>query len=297
MAHLYDYAWAQIPAPAMAGVPGCVGAMRYINDTKALTPVERDNLHAAGLGIGPIYEAAATDLEHPERAAGIAHKANDLAHALGCPTDVPIQFCHDANDNASPIVRDSYQRIQAESLYPAGLYGSEDDLEAALPTYGWQVETWVDGHPKGSVSQYAHLVQLANTKQPEIPGIATSQYDTNILHRSFPLWTAGGSTPATAMKGSGMYFGYFTTDRVHAYAIDGGILVTELGGAPDAFGLPKDAVDLHVAQGIPLFPINPQVLADIETRTANTLKPPAGGGSVDVDALAKALASQLRGTL
>lgn len=303
--HLYDYAWAQIPAASMAGVPGCIGIMRYGNGTKALTPVERDNTFRVGLGIGLIHEANADDLDHPDRAAGLAQRANAEWDALGAPTSCPIFFCDDRNDPASAgIVAQSYDILRAASHRPAGLYGSSADLDTARPLYGWQVETWVPR--KSYISGWAHLIQLANTKAPLIPGIPTSQYDTNILVKAFPLWGGAPVPPTTAQEDEMRLVAVHALDGSlgQVAVMDGAVFVEGPWDQPrGAFGVPQgyydwasgDASRGVVAGVTPYAPVflSPAAWKKVEARTAG-----GGGATVGVDAaaLTAAVKSALAGT-
>lgn len=93
-------------------------------------------------------------------------------------------------------------------------------------------------------------------------------------------WFAGVHTPAPPARkhGGSMYFGTIVTDRTHAYAIEGDTLVVEMGGAPGAYGVPKDALDLNASQGIPFFPINQAILDRVTARA----KAPVGSASSPV---------------
>jgi hypothetical protein len=90
-----DYSYGR-PSPSSIANSGYVGALRYLgHDGRCLTRGEADGLLAAGLGIGLIYEEAAsaclggwnTGVQH-------ANNANRYADEVGAP-DVPIFYAVD----------------------------------------------------------------------------------------------------------------------------------------------------------------------------------------------------------
>lgn len=186
MTNLIDYAWAQIPAPAIKEA-GYVAAMRYLGGSARITIPERDNLFAAGLGIGLVWETAADEADHPERGAADATMAEAEASAIGYPIDCPIFYADDQNDSDVSQELGYFQGVRSNARRPVGVYGGGNVVKATmdhrLADYGWQVETW---YPDAGASP--HLVQLANSKVPYIRGVSPSDYDSNILVRSFPLW-------------------------------------------------------------------------------------------------------------
>lgn len=253
--HLYDFSGARPSPAAMAAVPGCVGVMRYVN--QGLTRAEVASYHAVGLAVGLIYEANADDLDHPERAANIANRANVLCDALGAPGDVPCFFCDDRNDPASAgVVSTNWHTIAAATSRPDGEYGSSADLDATGPTYGWQVETWVPH--RGYVSPFAHMVQLANTHAPVIPGVPVGDYDTDLVVKPFPLWgpdgTTGGGTPSTSTEdpmGVSVYWRNDAKNAAGAWAtriVQGDVILLDCAGGPGVLGFPVDYVYWHDLQ-------------------------------------------------
>lgn len=202
LAHGYDFSWAQIGGDQVKAGGGSF-VVRYLGGNASLTPVERDNLHRDGVAILLIYETAADEAEHPERGRQDALNALAQARGLGYPDECALFFADDHNDpDVSQEVGYSQGTSTVETVPErGGMYSGGNVLDAVIGggilRFGWGVGTWfsVGEDGNGNVVNphpHAHLIQLANTKQPEIPGIDPGTYDTNLLYQPIPAWGPNG---------------------------------------------------------------------------------------------------------
>jgi hypothetical protein len=101
---LVDYSYAR-PSPQSIVDAGYVAVMRYLgNDSRCITPGERDALLNAGLGIGLIWETEADRVLGGGPAGDAdARAANGYADQLGAPGWVPIYYCTDFHASSSQI--------------------------------------------------------------------------------------------------------------------------------------------------------------------------------------------------
>jgi hypothetical protein len=191
--HLYDYSWSHPDPYAMKSVPGCAGVVRYLSGggSKDITPDEIRRLQSVGLWISLVWETTASREEHGYPA-GVedGRRASAQAEELGAPHGMVIWFADDNND-ADPSQEAEYldgARMTCRN-YEVGQYGNGLVVQHAIDTggYGWRVETWRPGD-----SPNPHMIQLANTKRPHIPGTPESWYDTNIVNKPFPMWGPNG---------------------------------------------------------------------------------------------------------
>jgi hypothetical protein len=190
LAHGIDYAWAQIPAPAIRDA-GATFVVRYLGGSARLTSIEQRNLHAAGIAILLVWETAADGAEHPERGAGDARDANREADELGYPATCPIFYADDHNDGDVSQEADYMRNVLSVPGRPADLYSGRNVLGALNPLLafgGWAVETWY----RGTIADPC-MVQLANTRDPiHIAGVPDDQFDTNQLWKPIPAWGPSG---------------------------------------------------------------------------------------------------------
>jgi hypothetical protein len=182
-----DYAWTHPNAQAIYDA-GYRGVMRYLSNdaSKDLSVTEAKALHAAGLGIGLVWETTASRAKAGQAAgAADAKAANAKADALGFPKTCPIFYAVDYDAVVSDITP-YFVGIKTVAGRPVGVYGSYYVVKAIMPTYasyGWQTMAWSGGLKFTN----AHLYQTLNHTWP-IPGIANSAWDENVLLHSFPLW-------------------------------------------------------------------------------------------------------------
>lgn len=193
---IVDYSWNH-PDPVALKAAGYVGAMRYLArtvDAKLLQASERDALHAAGLGIGLVWETTASRAGEGE-AAGVAdvRSAEALADDLGVPDDLPIFYAVDF-DAGPAQVAPYVEGVRANARRPVGLYGSFRIVEGIEVDWYWQCAAW----SKGRISDRTHLYQRIGAP---VPGT-----DENRMYRPMPLWIPAGVTalnPAEGTVGSG----------------------------------------------------------------------------------------------
>lgn len=193
VAHGIDYAWAQIPAPT-ARAAGVEFAVRYLGGSARLTPIERDNLHAAGIAILLVVEQEADAAEKGyDRGRQLAQIGNDEANALGYPESCFLLYADDKNDPDASQEVDFMRGVKSVGGRSSDMYSGGNILVAIdhwglSPFGGWMVETWF---PRAGADPF--MTQLANTRDPiHIPGIPDDQFDTNILHRAVPMWGPNG---------------------------------------------------------------------------------------------------------
>lgn len=184
---LIDYAW-EHPRPKAIKRAGITGVMRYLStdSSKNLTNSEAKALHAAGLGIGLVYETTAN------RAAGTeadgradARDAEAQADALGFPAELPIYYAVDFD--ATPTqVRAYFKGIRRAAKRPVGVYGGEKIVDAspALAPYAWQTSAWSNGVVSGTANLYQRQTPTVSIKG------ALGGWDENVLLKDFGLWTA-----------------------------------------------------------------------------------------------------------
>lgn len=281
--YLLDYAWAQIPAQAAADA-GYVAAIRYLGGSARLTPVERDNLHAAGLGILLVWETAADEAEHGERGAADAINANNEADALGYPAECPLFFADDHNDPDITAELAYFGGVATNTRRPWGVYSGGNVVRAVMDAhpdaYGWQVETWF---PDAGANP--HLIQLANSHEPYIAGVAPDQYDSNTLQRALPWWGGTGGDDVTTEKQMDT-LGQWEQDT-RAVILDK--LVGDAWKDPNAHGILGTWMQQqsHV--------VITAVTANVDDALAKL--PTGPGGTVSLDQVRQAVKDAVRGTV
>lgn len=204
LSHGYDWSARGITAD-MVHAAGASHVFRYLTGSNGLTRDEVDAFHALGIAVVPIYETNADQAEYPERGAGDAIAAEALAAAIGMPDYVAIYYADDRNDG-DPSQEVAYVGgvIGAMSRPRCGFYSNRVTLEAVRAAhprcaYGWGVGTWgfsEAGNGSGEVPTpdlaVAQVIQLANTKEPAIPG-APVGWDVNLLFsHDVGAWLAPG---------------------------------------------------------------------------------------------------------
>lgn len=160
MSQVVDYSWGRVGGSdashaAAVAAAGYVGAMRYLchpaDGIKRLTKGELDVLHAAGLAVGVVWETTA-DRAGRGRDAGRADavEANRQMDALGFPVDRPCYYAVDFD--ASPAqVAPYFDGVAAVGGRDWGVYGSYRIVEglAARTDWLWQCAAW-SGNGAGS---------------------------------------------------------------------------------------------------------------------------------------------------
>lgn len=162
-----DYAWAH-PSPASLVAAGIGFVMRYLSydASKNLTAAERDSLLAAGLGVGLVWEAGATDaLGGYAQGVTEAQQAKVEAADLGLGS-APVFFAFDFDITDPEKPAGGLYLEGAASVVGADRVGGYGDydlivyiLQNRLPvSWFWQTTAWSGGlvHPS------AHILQTAN---------------------------------------------------------------------------------------------------------------------------------------
>lgn len=153
---------------------------------KILTPVKRDDLAAAGLGLMLNWEGSAGD---PLRgwALGQWHGAyaERLADQLEAPIDLHVVISCDVNISQSDwSACDAYwSGFASETRHPLGAYVESDymehlDAEGLASLFWWPAASSWSG---GRISPLAHVQQLVGY-------VLGNTCDANILRRETPFW-------------------------------------------------------------------------------------------------------------
>lgn len=193
---LIDVSFAR-PNPHNIRAAGYIGVMRYLSGGypgKDLSRAEAEQYHAAGLGIGLVWETTArralsgTAAGHDD-----ALRANEEADRLGMPADCPIFYAVDFD--ATPGQVQAYlAAAHHDSHRPAGAYGSLSITRAARGfglRYTWQTCAW----SRGKVDPGCNLYQRISATRA-ILGEPKSAWDEDVLINPFPLWLWSAATPA-----------------------------------------------------------------------------------------------------
>lgn len=248
LAHGYDWAWAYgdglIKAQDVVNGGGSF-VIRYLGGSAILTPLERDDLHAQGIAILLVMEQEA-DMTEKGYARGVqaARAANTQADSLGYPGDCPIFYADDYNDPDPNQEADFMNGVYSVGGRPVGMYGGGNVLAVVKSQHPdlrtWRVETWYPAaYPDPDVEQ------LANTRNPAMPGVVPDSYDTNLLYHPLPMWGPSGTIiiggpalPPTSQRRINMYIGVNKNEGW--FVVEGGKLSSKFTGAPGAFGIPAD---------------------------------------------------------
>lgn len=159
MSIVIDIAWAR-PTVAQIKTTGAVGVMRYFSTdtTKNLHPSDVAALHAAGLGVGDVWETT-TGRATQGYQDGIddATIADGQRRADGLPADQVVYFAVD-EDTSWPSVAD-YFRGAAVVLgqHRVGVYGGYSVIEGAYAAgyrYLWQTLAWSGGRRSAHACLY-----------------------------------------------------------------------------------------------------------------------------------------------
>lgn len=183
-----DYAW-QHPNPGAIVADGYAGVIRYLSTdpTKNLSASERDELHAAGLGILLVWETAAQRaLDGSVAGSADAALAEAQADALGYPAGCPIFYAVDFNATPDQIAA-YFAGIAKTAKRPIGLYGSGtvvDNLVRLGARYGWQTSAWSGPY----ISPNAYVYQRLSATRPVIAGSDIHSYDEDVILGNIPCW-------------------------------------------------------------------------------------------------------------
>lgn len=176
-----DYSWAR-PSPRSLADAGCIGVVRYLgpgNGGRDLSKAEMSALHAAGLGVGVVWETTTTAaLAGFKAGMGDIEAANRWADANDVPEHLPIFVAVDTDvtpDQVRGPVADTFHGALQRSGRPVRPYGEADVLdilcgELGLMPCGWQCMAW----SRGRLSALRCLYQL-------YPPVMGGQVDKNEL--------------------------------------------------------------------------------------------------------------------
>lgn len=170
--------------------------MRYVEPAswdswKALTPAERDIIHAHGLAIGLVFELTGSASELAKDGVADGQAALLALRQLEVPKNCVVYFAVDYQAPASdmPIIENYLRQAQSElgSEYEAGVYGSYDVVEAmscGVVKHTWQTVGW----SRGLISKHIDLYQysVGDSTSYTIGVDHDESYGTEVL------WTADG---------------------------------------------------------------------------------------------------------
>lgn len=163
MPYVADYSWARPPVAQLAA--HYIGVIRYVSGdrSKDLSLGELEALHAAGLGVGLVWET--TDKAAlGGRAKGAEHvvRRDALADALGWPLHkvIPMAVDFDVMENQLSTVAAYFAGAKENARRPVGVYGSFGVLEH-LATHepvacywqcaGWSGRASASDHPEDRI--------------------------------------------------------------------------------------------------------------------------------------------------
>jgi len=115
--------------------------MRYLSpgaNPKNLTAVERDQLLAAGLSIGLVWESSASRAGQGFLAGATdARAAETEANALGLPVRCPVFYAVDFDASAGAVAP-YFAGVNSVAGHPVGVYGSANVIEGVAAAFKWQ---------------------------------------------------------------------------------------------------------------------------------------------------------------
>lgn len=185
-----DYAFAR-PAPPAIHAAGYMGVWRYLSTdaSKNLSKTEAAGLHAAGLGIGCVWETTATRALGGEAAGaedGVASAAQATAVGLphGCPLLVNIGDFAATPSELGVIHSYYFGWRQATKPWQTGGYGTRYLIDSLFARGArglfWQNAMDDQGVKGNTISPHAGLYQRIAHTRPLIAGSKPGDYDENI---------------------------------------------------------------------------------------------------------------------
>lgn len=173
-----------------AGYAFVLRYLSWLDNPKDLTRAELDDMTAAGIGVGTVFETTASRaLSGHQGGRWDALKALDLAEVCGLPDDHPHYFAvdFDAQPHQYETVRDYLRGVA--SVIPInriGVYGSHAVckmlLDLELVTYCWQTEAW----SAGQWDPRFHIIQRVG--YVTVDGIQCDVNELNLAHGSWGLY-------------------------------------------------------------------------------------------------------------
>jgi hypothetical protein len=200
-----DYSAGRIPGTAIRDA-GYSFVMRYLwfpgQQHAFLTADEAQDLRAAGIAIGPIFESTASRAAQGwDAGVADAHTAVDQLGAVGAPADQVIYFTidFDASEGVQGAINDYFRGaasvvgVDRVGCY-SGFFPLARLLNGGLTRYGWQTLAWSGGNRE----QRAPLFQNGN-----VTSVAGVECDINELTGPAGLWggEGGGVSADDVTKG------------------------------------------------------------------------------------------------
>lgn len=187
-----DYSWAR-PAPAAVKAAGYTAVWRYLSggtEGKDLTAAEAASLHAAGLGIGCVWETTAQRaLGGADAGAADGRAAAAQAKAVGLPAGCPllVNVGDFAADEAQLTTIESYYhafRQATEATWQTGGYATGyiiDGLVARGAQGLWWQNAENDAGVAGDVvSEHAGVYQRVTRTRPLVADARAGDYDEDV---------------------------------------------------------------------------------------------------------------------
>lgn len=199
-----DYSFSH-PDPAALKAAGVSLVIRYTTGTKALTPAEATALRNLGIDIALVHETDAGRVNSGGQSGGADDmlQVNFLCGILGYPAGGTVFFADDTAPNFQGAMA-YFQGVRSrKGLHLIGWYGGLG-VGMALKAAGLIDVVWVanasswSGFPNWDVMapvvRVNPQVNMLQSLDHPLPGIAGSSYDFDEVLRPFPVW--GSAPPA-----------------------------------------------------------------------------------------------------
>lgn len=190
-----DIAWSR-PSVAQIRATGASGVLRYFStdSTKNLHPDEVRAYHAAGLGVGDVWETT-TGRARQGYQAGIddAGLANGQRQADGLPADQSVYFAVDEDTDWASVAPYFNGASQVLGQHQVGVYGGFRVIEGAYAAgyrLLWQTLAWSGGRRSAHASLYqdgrtvlggnADVNQILASDWGQYPHPTTLEVDVNL---------------------------------------------------------------------------------------------------------------------
>jgi hypothetical protein len=194
-----DFAYTH-PNPAAVRAAGYQFVIGYVSNSpgKNMTAVLASAYHAAGLGVGLVWETTADRVRSGAAGGAVdGAAASAQAKAIGYPADCHVYFAVDyaAPARDFPVAQAYADAFDAHCAYPVGIYGDFAVIEHFVTPgqrpvrSGWQTVGW----SSGLVSAKANLYQRNTYHYRAIAGVTQSSYDENVVMHDAPLWWPGAA--------------------------------------------------------------------------------------------------------
>ena len=200
MASGIDYSFAH-PTPSAIKAAGYSFVLRYYGGDASLTPAEAQQLSAAGLLIGCVFERGSQDMLNPSLWSSYGAAAKAAAQQCSQPTWAPIfagaDFDVQAGEQTKAVLLSLQAFGTAIAPYPAGLYGGFLACAAAAFVgcrWLWQTEAWSGGKVQAGIG----ILQKA--QGASVGGVQVDvDIDEGVL-AEHGLWTPGAAPPVVTRE-------------------------------------------------------------------------------------------------